>query len=62
MKKKQKKSERINLYIDSDLMQMITKKAKENFLPRVTFIKQLLYANLMNEENNKSVTFKEDGK
>jgi predicted DNA binding CopG/RHH family protein len=62
MKKRTKKTERVNLYIESDLMQLITKKAKENFLPRVAFIKQLLYANLMNNENNKDVTFKTDGK
>lgn len=56
-----KKTERVNLYIESDLMQLITKKAKENFLPRVTFIKQLLYANLMSDDN-KGVTFKENEK
>ncbi len=60
--KERKKTERINLYIESDLMQLITKKAKENFLPRVAFIKQLLYTNLMSDENNKGVTFKADGK
>ncbi len=62
MKKRTKKTERINLYIESDIMQLITKKAKENFLPKVAFIKQLLFANLMSDENIKGVTFKTDGK
>lgn len=55
-----RKTERLNLYLEKDLMQLITQRAKENFLPRVAFIKQLLYANLMSDENNKSLTFKEN--
>jgi predicted DNA binding CopG/RHH family protein len=56
------KKERVNLYIENDLLRLISKKAKENYLPQATFIKQLLYANLMGEENNKSLELKENEK
>lgn len=59
MKKSQK---RINLYLDTDLMEKIGKKAKANYLPKAAFIKQLLYVTLMSDENNTSINLNEDGK
>jgi predicted DNA binding CopG/RHH family protein len=58
MKTKQK---RINLYLDSDLVEKIGKKAKANYLPKAAFIKQLLYVTLMSDENNTSINVKKDG-
>ncbi|MCE5175508.1 MAG: ribbon-helix-helix domain-containing protein [Bacteroidales bacterium] len=53
---------RINLYLDSDLMEKIGKKAKESYLPKAAFIKQLLYVTLMTNENNTSINLNENGK
>jgi hypothetical protein len=36
-------------------MEKIEKKAKESYLPKAAFIKQLLYVTLMANENNTSI-------
>ena len=55
-------SNRLNLYLDKDLMQAITNKANERYLPKAVFVKQLLFMILMTNENNTSMNLNENGK
>ncbi len=56
------KQHRINLYLDADLMEVISENAKKSYLPIAAFIRQLLYVTLKTNENNKSINVNEDGK
>ena len=54
MKKKKNQQERINLYIDDELSQAISKRAKLDYLRKTTWVTQFLRKSLMGKNSIKS--------
>jgi hypothetical protein len=51
MKKKKKKFERLNLYLDMDLAEAIREHAKRDYLRKTTWVTQFLRKNLLVKNN-----------
>lgn len=53
---------RINLYLDRNLMEVIEKQAKENYLPKAAFLRQLIFVAVAENTNNISNNPQKHGK